>query len=211
MTVSSLISKSRLEALSDGVYAVALTLLALDLKLPPLADPSSAALNAALADLLPKGLVWLLSFWVASLYWLAQHRVLRQYARLDDRGLLFELLQLALITLLPFSTALIGEHGDLVAAALVYSIHLSLLATLSLLRVLRLSRRPDLRSREFEPGILAVQLQRAWVVLGSTLACVVLAFFVPSWNMLAMLGIVFRRRMRDSGVPETDASGERGE
>ena len=83
MTASPLISKSRLEALTDGVYAVALTLLALDLKLGALPEPAVASLGAALAALLPKALVWALSFWVGALFWLAQNRVLRQYEGLD--------------------------------------------------------------------------------------------------------------------------------
>ena len=76
MTASPPISKARLEALSDGIYAVVLTLLVLELKLPPLPEASGSALNAALLALLPKGLVWMLSFWVAALFWLAQGRVL---------------------------------------------------------------------------------------------------------------------------------------
>ena len=69
------INKGRLEALSDGVYAVALTLLALDLKLAPEAglpvQMSNADLLGMLTTLASKALVWLLSFWVGSLFWLA--------------------------------------------------------------------------------------------------------------------------------------------
>lgn len=60
------IGKQRIEALSDGLYAITLTLLVLDLKLPSLG--AAAAVNAdllhALRELLPKVLTWLLSFWV---------------------------------------------------------------------------------------------------------------------------------------------------
>ena len=91
MTASPPISKARLEALSDGIYAVVLTLLVLELKLPPLPEASGSALNAALLALLPKGLVWMLSFWVAALFWLAQGRVLRQSGEPDRLALLIEL------------------------------------------------------------------------------------------------------------------------
>lgn len=190
MTDSRLISKSRLEALSDGVYAVALTLLVLDLKLPPLAEHvSDAALNAALSDLLVKALMWMLSFWVGALFWLAQSRVLRQYAQLDQRAIAAELAQLALIALLPFSTALIAEHGNLVAASLLYAVNLALLALLSLLRVLRLQWRADLRSADFDPDDMRMQARRAQIAAASALAAVALAFVVPAWNMLAMFGL----------------------
>lgn len=192
MPASPPISKARLEALSDGIYAVVLTLLVLELKLPPLATASDGTLNEALLALLPKGLVWMLSFWVAALFWLAQGRVLRQSDELDRPALLIELGHLALVTLLPFSTALIGEHGDRVAAALVYSAHLALLAALSLLRVARLRRHVELQAAAFDAPAMRAQMRRDWVVLACALAAVALAFVAPGWNMLAMLGILLR-------------------
>lgn len=205
MIAAPLISKTRLEALCDGIYAVALTLLALDLKLPALADSTGPALHAALAALLVKALVWVLSFWVAALFWLAQNRVLRHYARLDGRALAIELAQLALITLLPFSTALVGEYGNLVAAALIYSAHLACLATLSVLRIVRLLRRPELREPGTADATLRWQLRRAAVLLVCTLVAVALARVVPGWNMLAMLGTLLRRTLRQPADPASAA------
>lgn len=193
MTARAPIAKGRLEALSDGVYAVSLTLLVLELRLPPLAEASDAALNAALVALLPKALVWMLSFWVGALFWLAQSRVLRQCRQLDRPALLTELGQLALIALLPFSSALVGEHGDRVSAALIYSLNLALLASLSLLRVARLVHRPALQSGEYDAAAARNQLGAARMVLACALMAVALAFFVPGWNMLALLGVLLRR------------------
>ncbi len=198
MAASALIEKGRIEALSDGVYAVALTLLVLDLKLPPLAGGLNQALAAVLID---KGLVWLLSFWVGALFWLAQNRGLRHYAQLDRPALLLELAQLALISLLPFSTALIAEHGVQVAAALVYSLHLALLAILALLRVVRLQRVPALRLALSDEDALGAQIRRARVVVACTLAAVALAFVVPGWNMLALLGMLLWRPLARAGTP----------
>lgn len=184
------LSKARLEALSDGIYAVVLTLLVLDLKLPVQGELAGAALNAALLALLPKALLWLLSFWVASIFWLAQSRVLTHYAHLDRAALQIELTHLALITLLPFSTSLIGEQGDEVISALIYSAHLALLALLSLLRSLRLLRNPKLRAPAADLELVRQQIRGAAIALACTLAAVSLAFSVPGWNMLAMLGIL---------------------
>ncbi|HMN20563.1 MAG TPA: TMEM175 family protein [Ottowia sp.] len=188
MAAASPISKARLEALSDGVYAVVLTLLVLELRLPPLPASSGSALDAALLALLPKALVWMLSFWVAALFWLAQGRVLRQSGEPDRIALLIELGHLALVTLLPFSSAVIGEHGDQVGAALLYSLHLALLAALSQLRVTRLLRHPELHAEAFDTPGIRVQARRGWIVLVCALAAVALAFVIPGWNMLAMLG-----------------------
>ena len=192
---SLLISKHRLEARSDGVYAVALTVLALDLKLPALPRSSSAALDVELANLLPKALIWLLAFWVAALFWLAQSRALRQYHELDKRAVQIELAQLALITLLPFTSSLVAEHGDLGEAAVLYSVHLTLMAVLSWQRMARLLRNPELRSADgFDLPAAQLHLQRARVVVLCALVTVALAWKVPGWNMLAMVGIVLHRR-----------------
>ena len=195
MTAPQLISKHRLEALSDGIYAVALTLLALDLKLPALSHASNAALGAELEHLVPKALIWLLAFWVAALFWLAQSRALRQYQALDKPAMLIELAQLALITLLPFASSLMAEQGGLGVAALVYSVHLTLLSVLSWQRIAHLLRRPELRSTEaFDLPAAQLQLRRARVVVLCALITVALAWWVPGWNMLAMIGIGLHRR-----------------
>ena len=195
MTASTLISKHRLEALSDGIYAVALTLLALDLKLPALSHASNAALGAELERLVPKALIWLLAFWVAALFWLAQSRALRQFQALDKPAMLIELAQLALITLLPFAPSVMAEHGGLGVAALVYSLHLTGLSVLSWQRMAHLLRRPELRSAEgFDLLAAQLQLRRARAVVLCALVTVALAWWVPGWNMLAMIGIGLHRR-----------------
>ncbi|MCC7456578.1 MAG: DUF1211 domain-containing protein [Nitrospira sp.] len=190
MESSTLVDKHRLEALADGIYAIALTLLVLDLKLPPLEHASSAALTAALSTLVPKGLVWLLSFWIMAMFWLAQLRALRQFAALDRPALRIELLQLALVSLFPFSTALVGEHGDFVAPSFIYGAHLCLLALLSLLRLHRLSRHAHLQSPDFDAPAARAQRLRAAAIAACALVSTVLALFVPAWNMLAMLPLL---------------------
>ncbi|HOL37797.1 MAG TPA: TMEM175 family protein, partial [Rubrivivax sp.] len=105
--------RSRLDALADGVYAIAVTLLVLELRLPPLgAGVSQAALIQALQGIVPKVLVWLLSFWVAALLWASSVRISRLAGDDGKPTVVLELGQLALVSLLPFSSALMGEHGD---------------------------------------------------------------------------------------------------
>ena len=70
------LSVNRSEALSDGIYAVAMTLLVIDLKLPDAAALHAGnAVAESLLALLPKALAWLMSFFVLSLFWLGHHRV----------------------------------------------------------------------------------------------------------------------------------------
>ena len=72
---------------------------------------------------------------------------------------------------------------------------LTLLAVLSWLRIARLLRTPALRSADgFDEPAARLQLQRAVVVVLCALVTVALAWWLPAWNMLAMLGIVLHRR-----------------
>lgn len=195
-THGDLVGKHRLEALADGIYAIAVTLLVLELKIPALGDDATnRQLVAALIEVVPKALTWLLSFWVMAMFWLAQLRIFRLSAVLDWTMVRLELIQLALISLIPFSTALIGEHGDLAAAAAVYSANLFALAVLSWLRMSHLLAHPQLQAAPIDAPIATALRRRSGILVGATFVTLVLAFFVPGWNMLAMLPTALARRV----------------
>lgn len=184
----SAVGKHRIEALSDGIYAIAMTLLVLELKLAPLPHGATdAALRVALTELVPKVLTWMLSFWVMALFWLSQQRLYRQLAVLDPLLSWLELLLLALVGLLPFSTALIGEHGNLTSAAALYGTHLLLLSLVAWVRTGHALRRPALWEAEPSPVFARALRRRGWVLIACGVAAVLLAFVTPGYNMLAML------------------------
>jgi len=189
--MSTEISKQRLEALSDGIYAVAFTLLVLDLKLPAQSfDGNEAAFKSALVGLVPNLLTWLLSFWVLTIYWLAQAKLYRLTKNVDGQMVRFAFGELALISLLPFSTSLIGEHGDHVASAVIYSLNLVGIATLSLLRTSHVLSHLDLHDNEI-PNTLSQRLRfGVWARLWCSIAALALAFIYPGWNMLAMMPLI---------------------
>jgi len=127
------LSIHRSDALTDGIYAVAMTLLVIDLKLPEhtgLQDPTELA--HALAGLTPKFLAWLISFCVLAMFWAGHHRAHRHVRRADGPLVALNIAQLGFVCLLPFACALAGEHPGLVAQ-IVYSFDLAMLATFALL------------------------------------------------------------------------------
>jgi uncharacterized membrane protein len=103
--------KSRLEAFSDGVFAIVITLLVLELKVPVL--PDGIGLHAALLHLLPKFLSWIISFAIVLIYWVNHHRFFDTVKKADYGLLWLNGLQLMCISFIPFPTALLGEYpGD---------------------------------------------------------------------------------------------------
>jgi uncharacterized membrane protein len=182
------VKKYRLEALSDGIYAIALTLLVLELKLPALPhDVADQALRDALLELIPKVLAWLLSFSVIALLWVVQQRIYR-FIETIDRGLgRVELVLLALVSLLPFSTAVVGEYGTHVSAAVLYAGHLVAISLVGVLRVVVFLRSSAVHSPELDAHAIRGMRIRAAIFAVCALATFLLAFVVPGFNMLAML------------------------
>jgi len=117
-------------ALSDGIFAIAMTLLALDLRLPKLAASDdrwqlNSELLHALNEASPLIGVYLLSFWIVAQYWIAHRRLYAMVARTDRRLTLLNLLMLVLVAGMPFPSSVMGEHGDLPVAVILYACYLA--------------------------------------------------------------------------------------
>jgi uncharacterized membrane protein len=112
---------NRIEAFSDGVFAIAITLLILEIRVPEQGD---ARLAPALLHLWPSFLAFATSFFEIGVMWINHHRLFTMIGRTDQRLLIFNLLLLLGITFVPFPTALIARHlgaDDAWAAALLYN------------------------------------------------------------------------------------------
>ena len=115
-----------MEAFSDGVFAVAITLLALDIHVPRLDTLPPGGLGPALLALWPTLLAYVTSFATILVMWLNHDRLFEHIRRKDHRLLLYNGLLLMVITLFPFPTALLAEYlahpgANAKIAAAVYS------------------------------------------------------------------------------------------
>jgi uncharacterized membrane protein len=104
-------STMRIESFSDNVFAFTMTLLVLQISVPVVhGDNVSAALSQGLIALIPKLLVYILSFVLICIWWVAHHHLFHIIKR-SDRGLLWlNNLFLLSITFIPFPTALMGTY-----------------------------------------------------------------------------------------------------
>ena len=98
----------RVEAFSDGVFAIAITLLILEIKVPHV--DAAEGLRSALPHLWPSFLAFVSSFMTIGVMWMNHHRLFTLIERCDDGLMAFNLLLLLGITWLPFPTALLAEH-----------------------------------------------------------------------------------------------------
>ena len=168
---------NRSEALTDGIFAVAMTLLVIELKLPEHGLVHSAAdLNAALLALLPKAIAWVLSFFVLALFWIGHHRVFAYVRRADARLVALNLLELAAASLMPFSSALSGEFGGQLVSQIVYSTNMAALGITALLVLRHVRSHPELCTAPMPLGAYeGARMRILGVVLVSAVAVVITA------------------------------------
>src|SRR3954468_6873094 len=120
-SAENLSETNRIEAFNDGVFAIAITLLILEIRVPEQGD---TRLAPALLNLWPSYLAFATSFFEIGVMWINHHRLFTMIRRTDQRLLIFNLLLLLGITFVPFPTALIARHlgaDDAWAAALLYN------------------------------------------------------------------------------------------
>lgn len=112
----------RLVGYSDGVFAIAMTLLVLTLEAPKLQGAEiDAQLRTYLRDQLPNFLGFLLSFIIVARYWVAHHRLFEIVRRSDPTLITLNLVLLFFVVLVPYPTELFGDFPDSVTALVLYS------------------------------------------------------------------------------------------
>jgi uncharacterized protein (TIGR02246 family) len=121
IAASPVISRSRLEMLVDGIFAIAMTLLVLDLKVPEIADRRSVSeLARSLVGQAPTFLSYLLSFFVLGVFWYRHNQQYRHYRSITGRMLALHFVQLAAAAAFPFCAALVGRYGINPFATVIY-------------------------------------------------------------------------------------------
>ncbi|MBS0246610.1 MAG: DUF1211 domain-containing protein [Proteobacteria bacterium] len=172
--------KSRVDALTDGIFAFAMTLLVLDVRLPAdVAIHDSAELIARLRELGPGYLVYVISFFVLAAQWRGAIE-LRRVDEVSHQALSWSIVYLFFITSVPFSSSIVGRHGDLPPAVWLYAVNMIVVAALSLwLRSLEVLPEHRAKARAGDIGTL--------VFIASALVSVALTFIAPGHAMYAYL------------------------
>ena len=188
------LSKHRIEALTDGIYAVAMTLLVIELKLPAHDSiETQADLINAVAHLLPKLVAWLISFLVLSLFWLGHHRLFQFVRHVDGKLVALNLVQLGFASLMPFSSALSGEFGDTLFSQVVYSINMAALSILAILIARYIHRHPELCVHPMPENTYRAARFRVGGLIVISAVAVVIAIVIPGFgvgNMAFMLMMI---------------------
>jgi uncharacterized membrane protein len=185
------ISRSRLEALVDAIFAFAMTLLVTGLVIQPLSKSEAASeLPRRLAAMYPEFFSFLIAFFVLSTFWLVHHRQF-SFVRIVDPALVrINLLILAFVVLMPFTTNISGDYSDVQIAVDLFHANMFVLGLLFLIHWYYLTRNPRLTSAEISRQAAANGIRRALVVLFVSWLGLVISFASPSWSMAAYMLIL---------------------
>ena len=202
-----MIPKPRLDALTDGVFAVSMTLLVIDLRVPEGFAPKDAGdLLQYLAHIWNQVLVYVVSFYVLSLQWIGAVRIRPQGEEISEQYTRWAMTYLLLITFVPFSTMVVGRYIWLAPAIWLYVTNIILLALIAI-RMATLS--------QLDPDSTALLEDRFGLVvlIVASLLVIVLSFIIPKWAMLGYVlnfadapirRLLFRRKPSSPAV-EHDA------
>jgi uncharacterized membrane protein len=202
-------SPGRLEAFSDGVFAIAITLLVLDIHVP---DPSTTAdLAQKLGSQWPSYVAYGVSFLTIGIIWINHHAMLRRIKAIDHEILILNLLLLLCVGLLPFTTALMAAYlkeseGETLAAAIYAGSFLLMSVVFAAMNWTILFRKDHLLAGPIDAATRRTIITRGVAGLLPYLAAAILAILSP-YVSLAICGAVaaFYALPLASGDEETAA------
>jgi uncharacterized membrane protein len=188
------LSYERVDAFSDGVFAIAITLLVLSLGVPDVADDQLAH---ALSKLGPQALSYFIGFAVMGLFWLDHHRFFARLRVFDGTLLVLNLAYLSLIALMPFTTGVFGRYGDVSIAVALYAANVAA-TSLMLVTMHVFADRRQLLAPAQEQRPLWRNMLPAAIFLVSIPVAFVSAHAAP-FVWLALLATSFTRRVQAQG------------
>ena len=185
----------RMVFFSDAVFAIAITLLVIELHAPAFPMGTSDIVQIqALATLMPNFVGFAVSFMVIGTFWMGHHRAFSLAAHYSPRVLGWNLTLLGLIAFMPFVTAYLSSNIFQRVPAIFYCL-VMLAAALTNLKVNRTATSPPMVGENASPDAVAYVRQRGTsVVLGAGTA-VALAFVMPAFCQAGLISIPFWRRL----------------
>jgi len=174
-------SKARLEAFSDGVFSIVMTLLIFNIRVPILAAPfTDRDLWQALGNVWPAIIIYMLTFAVLSAFWINHHFLFESFAKSVDRRLnLLNLLYLMFIVFIPFTATLWGEYGGHQPAAILYGINIFIIVLISSFMSQYIRESESLLHDDITPRLLKQARFRSLVSLISYAVGIAITFINP--------------------------------
>ena len=187
-------NKSRVETISDGVFAIVMTLLIFDVKIPDaLHVTTNTELWMALGMLWPLFVSYAFSFLVLSVFWINHHFLFHTFAKAVDRQLnLMNMVYLMFLAFVPFSAHLIGSYQTLQPAIIVYGLNILAIVLLSAGMIRYIRKNPELRNDSLSSRTKTQARIRTSLSIGSYVLGLLASFFyIPLSIALFLFPLLF--------------------
>jgi uncharacterized membrane protein len=185
----------RTVALSDGVFAIALTLLVLNISAPTLGPGHEGVLGSRLLDHGDEYLSYALGFAVIGLLWVRHHTFYRGVDEIDTALTAINLVYLGLVAFLPFPTRILGLYGSQPAAIILYATTVTIVSIVARINVVHAIRAGLLS----DAGLREVRRREPWLIVPSVFLISIPISFVSTsaalycWALLFILPRAYRR------------------
>ncbi|HNX18330.1 MAG TPA: TMEM175 family protein [Methanoregula sp.] len=185
---NTFISKNRLEALVDGVFAFAMTLLAVSLSVPSIPKSEAATeLPVYMNSMFPEFLSFVIAFFILASFWIVHHEHFHFLHSVNKFLLWLNILILIFVVLVPFSTNLSGDYAHVQIASIVFHVNMLVLGLLFFIQWQYIIRSPSLLNGIVHPNrALDSTLYRSSIVIAA-ITGIILTFFMPSYSMFSYL------------------------
>jgi len=186
----SIISKNRLEALVDGVFAFAMTLLVVGLSVPDIPKADAAIeLPQHIATMFPEFLSFIIAFLVLASFWIVHHEHFHYLRSVNGWVLWLNIFILIFVVLVPFSTNLSGDYPHVPIAPFIFHLNMLALGTLFLIQWQYIIRRPALLVAPIHPGRIQDAIMERFVVIFSAISGIVLLALGVSFSTMYMYAV----------------------
>ncbi len=181
-----MLNKSRLENLSDGVFAIVLTLLVFNIQIPAITGSlTNAAFLTVLSELVPVLIQFLISFIVLTLFWLGHNFFYSAFVLDINRPLvLLNLLYLGLISLIPFSAHVLGTYLHIPFAVMLFGINVLLIGLLNIYILHYALASHEIDTEHIEPRLIKQASIRQYITAGSTAFGIIIAYFSVTFALV---------------------------
>jgi uncharacterized membrane protein len=183
------VGAQRLTALADGVFAIAMTLLVLELAVPVVTE-EGADLGELLLEMWPEFLMYALGFLVLGVYWIIHHMIFESIERYDTTLAWLNIIYLMFAALIPFVTALVVQHGATTATALAFGLDLLALFAMGWAMWTYATTGGRLSGDRVAPDVARGASTMGLVYFVALLVSLVLAVLVPLASMVVYAAIV---------------------
>src|SRR3989338_8169854 len=191
---SSLLTKDRVETLSDSLFAIVMTILVLDIRVPvSLSNPTDSWLHYSIWSLWPLVGGYIVSFLVLSMFWMSHHVLFHAVSKNVNRQLItLNVFFLMFVALIPFSTHLLGVYHEYKTAVLVYGLNVIVIGiTLVLMLNYALYSREIKNGKLTDHTIRRIKIRIMLPPLFAALAILVSSYSIPISLFLFAFPIMF--------------------